>query len=374
VGGVLAHINTATAALRERGFTVRVVTPIGVGDKVPLLPSGANQRLKNLLNGWLLVASLTAALVLLRLRLLAQLRAHPGAIVHAHDALAALACPRSTPLILTIHGYLAKELRSDGKVKPGSGAEAQLTRWETSAYRRANRVIAVDESIAHHITAMSGVADVLVQPNAVQIGSPVPGSVRQARRQTAGVTDDTSLVLIPRRLVHKNGPFVPMEALCRLPEADRARLRLVYAGQGPLMEELAARVHSLKLDQQVRFLGAVDHDDMPSWYAAADLVLVPSVEHSGVVEATSIAALEAMGAGTPLIASEIGGLREIIRHGETGCLVPGGDAEALAKELSAFLDQPAAFAGRAERARQFVEEHFSLGALADRYARSYREL
>jgi D-inositol-3-phosphate glycosyltransferase len=92
----------------------------------------------------------------------------------------------------------------------------------------------------------------------------------------------------------------------------------------------------LGLGDVVHFLGAVAQDDLPHYYSAAQVVVVPSrYESFGMV------ALEAMACGTPVIASKVGGLATLVRDGRTGFLVPDGDPAALADKLLPLLEDPA---------------------------------
>jgi glycosyltransferase involved in cell wall biosynthesis len=104
-------------------------------------------------------------------------------------------------------------------------------------------------------------------------------------------------------------------------------------------------------------------------------IIVPSVPVEGVVEATSIAALEGMSTGKPVFASAIGGLAEIIRHGETGYLFPAGDSAALAALLEEALTDGRERMGEVGcRARAYVLEHHSLAVWFARVATVYREV
>lgn len=96
---------------------------------------------------------------------------------------------------------------------------------------------------------------------------------------------------------------------------------LIYAGMGEAYEELKSLIEQQGLSEKAKLLGAIPHETMTEYYALSDIVLVPSVHSAGVEEATSISALEAMGSGSPLIASAVGGLKEIVSHRQDGLLV-----------------------------------------------------
>jgi D-inositol-3-phosphate glycosyltransferase len=103
----------------------------------------------------------------------------------------------------------------------------------------------------------------------------------------------------------------------------------------PELPRLRKLVATLGLDHLVEFLGAQDQALLPLYYAAASAVIVPSdYESFGMV------ALEAMASGTPVIASEVGGLAFLVRDKETGFLVPSRDAVALAEGIATILSEP----------------------------------
>jgi D-inositol-3-phosphate glycosyltransferase len=122
--------------------------------------------------------------------------------------------------------------------------------------------------------------------------------------------------------------------------------------QNAEMERLKALREELGIGEMVTFLGQRDQDALPDYYAAAEAVIMPShYESFGMV------ALEAMACGTPVIASEVGGLAFLVRDGETGFHVPDRDPEALADRICRILTEPLL---RAE-----------LGETASAYAKAY---
>jgi glycosyltransferase involved in cell wall biosynthesis len=138
-------------------------------------------------------------------------------------------------------------------------------------------------------------------------------------------------------------------------------------GDGPLRAELEALTADLNLTDRVRFLGS--RDDVAALLVAADVAVLSSRS-----EGLSLALLEAMAAGKPVVATRVGGNPEVLTDGETGRLVPPADPEALAAALLEVLDQPgqAAALGRAARSR--VVERFSLRGMVTQYEQVYERL
>jgi glycosyltransferase involved in cell wall biosynthesis len=134
--------------------------------------------------------------------------------------------------------------------------------------------------------------------------------------------------------VPKNGVNVAVDA-ARLLRDRGVEFVLLIAGYGPMRKELDSQVRSAGLENHVRFLGAVSTSEMPGWCARATVVVVPSVPSKGVEEATSISAIEGQAVGRPVVASDLGGLREVITNDVNGLLSPPGNAEPLPTPCSA---------------------------------------
>ncbi len=195
----------------------------------------------------------------------------------------------------------------------------------------------------------------------IQNGVPI----RSARPQL----DGPPTVAFAGRLVATKGIGVLLDAFAQiattLPEA-----RLVIAGDGPEREALTQRTHQLGLSGQVDWLGHLSRDDAEAAFASAWVQAVPSTWE----EPFGLVAAEGLMRGTAVVASEIGGLAEIVVDGETGALVPAGDPTALANALLPILsDRDRAEAlGRAGRQRALA--HFTESRLVDAFEALYRQL
>jgi type III pantothenate kinase len=129
---------------------------------------------------------------------------------------------------------------------------------------------------------------------------------------------------------------------------------------------LQARVRDLGVADSVIFAGSQDNRDLPEFYAAADIVAIPSLK-----EATSIAGLEAMASACAVVATNVGGLPEIIEDGVTGLLVPPRDPAALSLAITRLVETPALrkHLGLAARAR--VERSFTWEQVANETTKAY---
>jgi glycosyltransferase involved in cell wall biosynthesis len=178
-------------------------------------------------------------------------------------------------------------------------------------------------------------------------------------------TGDEFTIVCPRRLVTKNG----VEYLVRALPLIRRELpvRAYLAGDGPLRQELESLATELGVRESVEFMGSVENTAMPGLFSSADLVVIPSL-----VEATSIAALEAMSCGKAVAASRVGGLPEIIDD-TVGLLFESGSPEALAEAVvGAARESDLEALGRAARER--VVANWSIQSMADVHMDIYLKL
>ena len=178
-------------------------------------------------------------------------------------------------------------------------------------------------------------------------------------------TPGVQRLIVPRRLFEKNGVEYFIRALPLL----RARLPVeaVIVGDGPLRGTLEAIARELGVADAVRFLGARPNSEMPALLSSADAAVIPSL-----MEATSVAALEAMSCERPVAASAVGGLPEIVDE-DVGTLFRPADPADLAARVAALLERTdLEEAGRRARAR--VAERWSLRRLAKRHVEIYETL
>lgn len=173
-------------------------------------------------------------------------------------------------------------------------------------------------------------------------------------------------ILVPRRLFPKNGVEYLVRALplirSRIPE-----IRAIVVGDGPERGRLEGLARDLGVADRIDFLGAIPHDQMPGILASGELAVFPSL-----MEATSVAALEAMACERPVLATDVGGLPEIIDV-EVGGLVPPADPDGLARGVVALLRDPH-LGEKGRRARRRVVAQWSNARLVDRHLEIYTDL
>ena len=184
-------------------------------------------------------------------------------------------------------------------------------------------------------------------------------------RAGARQSREVAHVIVPRRLFPKNGVEYFIRALPLVRPA--APVEAVIVGDGPERERLERLAHELGVTDTVQFLGRRPNAEMPALLADADVAVFPSL-----MEATSVAALEAMSCGVPVAASRVGGLPEIVDE-NVGTLFEPADPESLAHALVALLRRTdRAALGRVARTR--VVESWSVARLARRHLEIYETL
>ncbi|HEX7118731.1 MAG TPA: glycosyltransferase family 4 protein [Longimicrobiales bacterium] len=180
-------------------------------------------------------------------------------------------------------------------------------------------------------------------------------------------------LLFVGRLVERKGLHYLLEALARLRPARPVYLRVV--GDGPMRAALEARTRELGLADRVLFDGFVSREALARRFAACDAFVLPAVvDAKGDTEGLGVVLVEALTYGKPVIASAAGGIVDVIRDGETGVLVPPGDAASLARAIEALVADPARGAALAAAGRAHVEREFSWPVIIDRLVSLYRGL
>lgn len=297
---------------------------------------GALINLRESKVNWLKVPFLVLAELLVALRMLFGRR---YAIVNAHWILpqgfvaAVAGWITRTPVVTTVHGGDVFDLQG-----------SLLGRFKRWAVRRAQAVTVNSSATEAATRAIDPTAEISRIPMGVETTPPdqnQAAAIRDAHRPTTG-----PLIVFVGRLVEEKGvgDLIRAMPLVRTEHAG-ATLMIVGSGQDQLLFE--ALCEELELGESVVFAGWVPPETVPSYMAAADVFAGPSkTSASGWQEGLGLVFLEAMAAGTPVIATGSGGIVDIVRHEETGLLVPEASPESIAaaiirlhsdKELTARL-------------------------------------
>ncbi len=236
-----------------------------------------------------------------------------------------LVCP--VPSVVTIHDLSAflfpQTFRKVNRL---------YTQWAIRvACRRATRILAVSEATKREIVRWLGVAPeriVVTYDAAEPRFRPIESGALEAFRRRKGLPERFILfvsTLEPR----KNVPTL-LDAYARIASSTDAPL-ILGGGKGWLYDAIFAKTEALGLGDRVRFVGFIDNQELPLWYAAATVFTLPSL-----YEGFGMGPLEAMACGTPVVTSTSSSLPEVV--GDAGLTVPATDADALAAALLRVLN------------------------------------
>jgi glycogen(starch) synthase len=283
-------------------------------------------------------------------------------VLHAHDWLVAYASTVlsdlcSLPLVATIHA--TERGRHRGRLPgPRQTFVHEAERWLVS---EAERVITCSAFMREQVSASLG-----ADPQRMDV---IPNEVDLELFSEEGRPSEKSgrpTILFAGRLEYEKGVQTLLEAMPDI-ERELPGVELIVAGNGTYRPELERVAQELELDGSVRFQGFAEETRLRTLYREADVAVVPSL-----YEPFGLVVLEAMASGTPVVAAETGGLREILTDGSTGLHFPPGEARALARVVLRVLKDPALGGRLAHEARSALAARGSWTTAAARTAETYR--
>ncbi len=366
------------AILREQralGWeTVHLTTP----------KQGAGSTLQDEVDGWLFHRTPNAndsglffQMRLTAARLEQVVRATRPDVIHAHspvlNALPSLWVGRHhrLPVVYEVRAFWEDAAVDHGTTVEGSLRYRGSRTLETFALRRADHVTTICEGLRRDIVSRGLSPDcVTVIPNAVDIALFQFGAEADpALRRTLGLDGATVLGFV--------GSFYGYEGLDLLVEAVRRmlprhpELRVLLVGGGPQASSLKAQVAAAGMQSQFIFTGRVPHAEVQRYYELIDVLAFPRLPMRLTELVTPLKPLEAMAQGRMFVASDVGGHRELIRHGETGFLFRAGDIAALEAAIEDILLRRASWSQIRAQARGFVEVERSWVASVAGYREAY---
>lgn len=223
-------------------------------------------------------------------------------------------------------------------------------------------VVAVSSDLRDFLEKDLGLREARVIPNGIDIPSYRNADRTEARR-ALGFGEQEKVIGAIGNLYPVKGHATLLEALARL---DNPHAHVVIAGRGEEEGRLRQLTEDLSLQERVHLLGF--REDVPRLLSAFDIYTLPSFS-----EGQSLALMEAMAAGLPIVASRVGGNPELLRENETGLLFEAGDAEDLASKLNVFLEKPETGKRMGVAAFERAAKEFSLDAMMERYFALYAE-
>lgn len=301
-------------------------------------------------------------------------------LLHAHSpALNGLAAVRVARRLRLPVVYEVRAFWEDAAVDHGSCKEGdlryRLTRaLETHVFRRADHVTTICEGLRRDIVARGIPAErVTVIPNAVDLKKfPLGGEPDPELSAQLGLTGKVVLGFIGSYYAYE-GLRLLLQALPRILSGD-PQVRLLLVGGGREEAGLKALAAELGITEQVVFVGRVPHDQVQRYYDQVKIFVYPRHKMRLTDIVTPLKPLEAMARGRLVVASDVGGHQELIRHGDTGQLFKADDPEALAATVLDLVRHPERWEAQRTAARRFVEQERSWPVSVARYEPVYEGL
>ena len=356
------HINCAVAEEEVDGFYFyRTLAAPSLADKVPVL------------NQWVLMQQLQK-------RLLEVARNVQPHIIHAHspvlNALPALKVGRklNIPVVYEVRAFWEDAAVDHGTTQEGSLRYRATRALETRALQQAAHVFTICEGLRGDMVKR-GIASqkITVIPNAVDIESfNVGGKCDEVLKAQLGLAGCTVVGFIGSFYAYE-GLDLLLDALpqivARLPD-----VRVLLVGGGPQDAALKAQVARLKLEPYVVFTGRVPHTEVQRYYDLVDVLAYPRHSMRLTELVTPLKPLEAMAQGRLLVASDVGGHQELIRHGHTGMLFKAGSADSLADTLLQVIAKQDMWPELRRAGRWFVETERNWRVSVANYRAAYESV
>ncbi len=291
-------------------------------------------------------------------------------VIHVHDWLTAFAGisfkhQMQKPLVVTIHG--TEIGRAQGLHNPDSRTIDGIEWWTTY---EANKIIVTSGSLKSEIQGHFNLPQEKIEiiPNGIDLEKYNASVDRVAVRSRYGVHPHEKLVLCIGRLVPQKGIEYLIRTVPRIagryPEA-----RFIIVGEGWLRGHLEYVARSTGHQWKITFTGWIPDQELVALLNSADVLVVPSI-----YEPFGIVALEGMAAGIPVVASDIGGLAEVVEHERTGILAYSKNPESIAWAVDRVLSDPSHSKWLVQNAQEMVQKTYSWEAIAKRTVEVYKEV
>lgn len=264
------------------------------------------------------------------------------------------------PVVLTVHG---------GDIFAFQGPVGRFLK--RMALGRAEACTANSAFTRGQLLQLCPSAEVSIVPMGVDVAEFEPKQPNLLLRRKLSV--DAEMILFVGRLVEKKGVHNLLSAMQRVLRKS-SKATLVVVGDGTQRHELERMAERLEIARSVRFLGKLPHEELPEYYAAADLFVGPSVvDRSGDTEGLGVVFIEAASAGLAMVGTSVGGISDVLIHDVTGIAVEPDQPEALAVAIERLLNDESLRRRLGAAARQHALSQFSWSHVAERFSSVFRK-
>lgn len=296
-------------------------------------------------------------------------RARVPDVVATHFALYAapmVGVFRKVPRVVHFHGPWADESVQEGRRSVSGAVRQSLERF---VYRGGTRHIVLSKAFGHILHTQYRVSEdsIRVVPGCVDVARFDTGLTRREARARLNLPQDRPLLFCVRRLVRRMGLEDLIDAMFVVKQAVPDVL-LTIAGTGPLEAQLHARIVARGLASHVQLTGYVTDDDLPLWYTAADVTVVPTV----ALEGFGLTTIESLAAGTPVLVTPVGGLPEAVAPLSQDLVLPSGGFHAIGCGIADALRGQRTLPDAAS-CRAYALARFDQPVVAAHVAQVYRE-
>ncbi len=368
VGGIEKVVNEQSKRLLYKNFEPVIVTNrIGTPQKYKV--DGVNVECYESLNtGFRLGIPYSIPTIASFPTILKAVNACKIIHAHGHPYLTSLAAGKlakmySKPFVLTQHNTFIEYNNMFDEVERLN----DLTVGKQNL-RDADRIITVSDATKDYVLSLGAKPkNVKVLHNGVDMVKFRPlARKRMEMRRKLSIPESAIVVLTVRRLVYKNGVNTLIEG-ANIAIKKNSNIVFLAVGKGPDSDSVKLRIAQLGIEGNFKLAGFVNDADLPSYYNAANLFVLPSKSGEGL----PLVALEAMACALPVIATDVGGIREVLKE-DYGRLVPPNQPERLAEAVLDFAAQD--FSKRKLELRAMMEEKFSWDLNVEKLIKIYEEL
>ena len=278
------------------------------------------------------------------------------------------------PFIQTVHGVLADEYVQalHGRALSLRAKLANIFMWrlakiEEAAAKKADLLVTVSKYSSEKMVQFYDVekAKIRVVPNGVDIQRFKPSGRCEAIKHKIRIDNKLCVLFVGRLIPRKGLPFL-IEAAKQVVK-ENSQTMFIIVGDGPLKNSLRATLEKMNIASNFIFLGDMHESVLPSLYNCADVFVLPSIQ-----EGQGIALLEAQATAKPVVAFDVGGVREAVLDKETGFLMKP-DSHLLAEAVMKLLASSSLREKMGRKGREFVSSRFSWDVCAQRMLQVYRE-
>jgi glycosyltransferase involved in cell wall biosynthesis len=300
-------------------------------------------------------------------KLMSALQGERWDIIHAHSPpplsayYAARASKRANiPFVYTHH--------CDPEIRSLLGRAVTWVYYRTLltyTLRRASRIIVYTESYAATSVALWKYPTALV-PTGLDLSRFGPQSDGLWVRRRHGVETDKVVLFVGRLTAHKG-----IQTIIEAAALTGPGVKFLLVGPGEFPASWERRIRQLKVEDRIIVAGKVPESDLPAYYSACDLLVLPSVSR---LEAFGLVLVEAMASGKPVVASDLPGVRDVIKNEKTGLLCEPFNAKDLAARIAAIISDEKVGAGMGAAGRRLAEEKYSWDVIGKKIVQVYEKV